>query len=69
MRSTLPIDDNIMVAAKHLAARQKLSMGEVISTLARQGLQRAAPGPGGERTGVSLLPVSTVPVIHRPAIN
>lgn len=56
MRTTLAIDDDIMAAAKHLAARQKLSMGEVISALARQGLQRASPGPGSERNGVPLLP-------------
>ena len=56
MRTTLAIDDDIMAAAKHLAARQKLSMGKVISALARQGLQRASPGPSSERNGVPLLP-------------
>ena len=56
MRTTLAIDDDIMAAAKHLAARQGLSMGEVISALARQGLQRASQGPGSERNGVPLLP-------------
>ncbi len=56
MRTTLAIDDDVMAAAKHLAARQKLSMGEVISALARQGLQRASQGPASERNGVPLLP-------------
>ena len=56
MRTTLAIDDDIMAAAKHLAARQGLSMGEVISALARQGLQRASQDPGSERNGVPLLP-------------
>lgn len=56
MRTTLAIDDDILAAARHLSARQNLSMGEVISALARQGLQRASPGPASERNGVPLLP-------------
>ena len=38
MRTTLAIDDDILVAAKHLAEREHKSVGEVISALARQGL-------------------------------
>jgi len=56
MRTTLAIDDDILAAAKHLAERDKKSVGEVISTLARQGLARGARAARTERNGVPLLP-------------
>jgi hypothetical protein len=40
MRTTLTIDDDILRAAKTLAAQQGQSIGAVISELARQGLRR-----------------------------
>ena len=39
MRTTLTIDDDVLAAAKGLAARQNKSIGEVISALARQALK------------------------------
>lgn len=56
MRTTLAIDDDVLAAAKHLAERDHKSVGEVISTLARQGLARGARGSRTERNGVPLLP-------------
>lgn len=56
MRTTLTIDDDVLAAAKHLAVREQKSVGEVISTLARQGLAREASGVRSERNGVPLLP-------------
>lgn len=56
MRTTLAIDDDILAAAKHLAEREHKSVGEVISTLARQGLSRAARGSRTERNGIPMLP-------------
>jgi hypothetical protein len=44
MRTTLAIDDDVLAAAKHLADRHSKTVGEVISALARQGLQRAPRG-------------------------
>lgn len=55
MRTTLAIDDDVLAAAKHLAERDRKSVGEVISTLARQGLARGARGARAERNGVPLL--------------
>jgi hypothetical protein len=57
MRTTLTIDDDVLAAARGLAARQQKNVGEVISALARQALRRdldiaAAP----TRNGVPLLP-------------
>lgn len=39
MRTTLSIDDDVLAAAKGLAALQHKSVGEVISELTRQALQ------------------------------
>ncbi len=39
MRTTLDIDDDVLLAAKDLARRQRKTAGEVLSELARLGLQ------------------------------
>ncbi len=56
MRTTLAIDDDVLAAVKGLAARQKKTIGEVLSELARQSLRPAA-AKGKLRNGVPLLPV------------
>jgi hypothetical protein len=38
MRTTLDIDDDVVAAARELAAFERRSLGSVISALARQGL-------------------------------
>lgn len=55
MRTTLAIDDDILSAAKEMAAAQNRTIGEVISSLARRGLN---PGSSRRQTrnGVPLLP-------------
>lgn len=57
MRTTLAIDDDVLAAARHLAEREQRSVGEVISTLARQGLNRATRAARPERNGIPLLSV------------
>jgi hypothetical protein len=56
MRTTLTIDDDILSAAKDLAAFQQKTVGEVLSSLARKGLM---PPQQIEtvRNGVPLLPI------------
>jgi hypothetical protein len=39
MRTTLAIDDDILAAAKEIAAMERKSIGEVISALARKGMK------------------------------
>jgi hypothetical protein len=56
MRTTLAIDDDILGAARDMALRERKSVGEVISGLARQGL-RPKTGPPTARNGVPLLPL------------
>lgn len=60
MRTTLTIDDDVLAAAKHLAEREHKSVGEVISTLARQGLSSTQRPTRSARNGIPLLPQQTV---------
>jgi hypothetical protein len=56
LRTTLVIDDDVLVAARAMSRQQGRTIGEVVSDLARQTLLR--PAPKNERKGVPLLPVS-----------
>jgi hypothetical protein len=53
MRTTLALDDDVLLAAKAMARQQDRSVGEVISDLARRSLRR--PQAAGERNGIPLL--------------
>ena len=53
MRTTLSIDDDVLLAAKAIAGQQGRSLGEVVSELARRSLRR--PAPQAERNGIPLL--------------
>jgi hypothetical protein len=69
MRTTLSIDDDVLAAARALAARQQKTIGEVITSLARQALQpkvvRAAT-----RNGIPLLPARHgVPSVTPEIVN
>lgn len=56
MRTTLAIDDDVLVAAKALARQQRKSLGAVVSELARRALRR--PAAPKARNGIPLLPVT-----------
>jgi hypothetical protein len=64
MRTTLDIADDVLVAAKETARREKQSVGEVISNLARRSLtasatptgRKAAVHPGLAKLGIRPLP-------------
>ncbi len=53
VRTTLAIDDDVLIAAKAMATQQHRSVGEVISELARRSLRR--PPSSSERNGIPLL--------------
>ncbi len=63
MRTTLTIDDDVLEAARELAAQERKSIGEVLSSLAREAL-RPKKQTRRTRNGVPLLPVrsDSVPV-------
>jgi hypothetical protein len=54
MRTTLDLDEDILQAAKELAAARGTTAGKVLSELARKAL--ASPRAGRVRNGVPLLP-------------
>lgn len=55
MRTTLDLDDDVLAAARELAAGERRSLGAVISQLARRGLTPARVEAEGD------LPVIRVP--------
>lgn len=62
MRTTLDLDEDVVAAARELAAGERRSLGSVISELARRGLTPARVNAEGE------LPVIKVPA-GTPAIT
>jgi hypothetical protein len=56
MRTTLTIDDDVLEAARDLAEFQRKTVGEVLSSLVRKGLQRTTSGETTNQ-GVPQLPV------------
>ena len=56
MRTTLTLDDDILQAAKELAALQGITTGQSLSNLARLGLARHEATTQASRNGVPLLP-------------
>jgi len=55
MRTTITIDDDVLVAARIIARRRKRAVGRIVSELAGQSPR--PPAAGAERKGVPLLPV------------
>ncbi len=56
MRTTLTIDDDVLNAARERAEFERKTVGEVISSAARNGFFPADPAPA-TRNGIRLLPV------------
>ena len=54
MRTTLDIDEDVLLAAKAIARQENLSMGKVLSTLARKTLTHQSEAD--IRNGVPLFP-------------
>lgn len=61
MRTTLELDDDVVAAARELAAGERRSLGAVISELARRGL---TPARVEESGGVPIIrvPAGTAPI-------
>jgi len=55
MRTTLDIDEDVLQAAKEIAAGRQRTAGQVLSELARKGLA-GTEGSARIRNGVPLLP-------------
>jgi hypothetical protein len=48
MRTTLDIEDDVLFAAKEIARREKKSLGQVISELARRAFAHGPGQPSGK---------------------
>ena len=57
MRTTLAIDDDVLLAAKHIAQVQGRPGGQVISDLIREALAPATPAEPTYLNGILQLPV------------
>jgi hypothetical protein len=57
MRTTLDVDDDVLAAAKEIAANRRTTAGRVLSDLARKALEPA--GSSRVRNGVPLMPRRT----------
>lgn len=57
MRTTIDIDEDVLLAAKELAAARGTTAGKVLSELARRGLTPADAGPPTTRNGVPVMPL------------
>jgi hypothetical protein len=71
MRTTLDIDDDVLLAAKETAQRDKRSVGDVISDLARRALLSGAAAPtqpGHEPTHPGLAKLGIQPLPKRGGI-
>jgi hypothetical protein len=68
MRTTLDIDEDVLLAAKDLARQQGIPAGKVLSDLARRGLRRGRASRS--RNGVPLFPSrSGAPVVTLELVN
>lgn len=59
MRTTLALDDDVFAFARAHAQRERISIGEAVSRLARQGIQAASAAPAATaapRSRFALLP-------------
>jgi hypothetical protein len=56
MRTTLDIEDDVLQAAKELAQREKATVGQMMSKLARKGLGGVGVEGILTRNGVPVLP-------------
>ncbi len=56
MRTTLDIEEDVLLAAKELAKHEGRTAGQVLSALARKGLASSSSNKSSVRGGVPLLP-------------
>lgn len=58
MRTTIDIEEDVLLAAKELARNERTTAGKIISRLARKGLNSGVQNPGKMeyRNGIPLLP-------------
>jgi hypothetical protein len=66
MRTTIDIDEDVLLAARELSRQRRISIGKALSELARQGVSRTYGGRA--RNGVPLFSVSPSGSIVTPEL-
>ena len=66
MRTTVDLEEDVLLAAKEIARQPGVSIGKVISELARQALAR--PGAVTMRNGIPLFPVQPSAQVITPEL-
>lgn len=66
MRTTLDVDQDVLLAARELARRRRISIGKALSDLARQALVRQAVTT--TRNGLPLFPVQPGATVVTPEL-
>jgi len=56
MRTTLNLDEDVLLAVQERARRERRSAGQVLSELAREALKGGSRPPGDEHYGFAPLP-------------
>lgn len=59
MRTTIDIEDDLLAFARQEADRNRKSIGAIVSSMMRKGLELPTPSERSPRTGILMLP-------HRP---
>lgn len=63
MRTTLDIDDDVLFAAKELAAKERKTAGKVLSEFFRRGVQSANTDSNGPKSGQPYTMKNGIPVL------
>ena len=62
MRTTLDIDDDVLLAARELAAKERKTAGKILSEYFRRALHRGA-GSGAESAAMETVTKNGIPVL------
>jgi hypothetical protein len=63
MRTTLDIDDDVLFAAKELAAKERKTAGKILSEFFRRALQSGRPGSARAKRGQRYATRNGVPLV------
>lgn len=74
MRTTLDLEEDVLLAAKELALLEHKTAGQVVSELARAGLRQARTGgsplaPAKTRNGVPLLAGTSTGIVSAAVVR
>ena len=63
MRTTLDIDDDVLFAAKEIAAKERKTAGKILSEIFRRGIQSVDPGSAVVKSGQPYVLKNGIPIL------